>query len=418
MLPYTNQRIYKGREKEMKQKRKPWTRFRHRVVTQILRCILGPYSRLRYGVKTQRLKEERQYLIVMNHQTPFDQFFVGITFRGPVYYVATEDIFSMGRLSSLIRWLVAPIPIKKQTMDTSAVRTCIQVAREGGSIAIAPEGNRTYSGKTEYIKPSIAKLVRGLKLPLACFRIEGGYGVQPRWSDVIRRGPMKAYVSRVVEPREYRTMSDEELFALIQQELYVNEAQKDHLYFHENAAEYLERAIYVCPDCGLSRFESHRDTIQCLRCNRKVRYLPTKELQGEGFSFPFRFVADWYDYQQAFVNQLDLRQFTQEPLYRDTVQLSQVIVYQRKNLLEKSTELQLYGDRYVITNCQGQELVLPFDEVSTAAVLGRNKLNLYSGDTIYQIKGSKRFNALKYVNFLYRYKNTGKDGEDGKFLGL
>ena len=62
----------------------------------------------------------------------------------------------MGPLSALIRYLVAPIPIQKQATDVAAVMTCICLAREGGTIAIAPEGNRTYSGKTVYINPAIA----------------------------------------------------------------------------------------------------------------------------------------------------------------------------------------------------------------------------------------------------------------------
>jgi 1-acyl-sn-glycerol-3-phosphate acyltransferase len=61
-----------------------------------------------------------------------------------------------------------------------AVKTCVRVAKEGGTIAIAPEGNRTYSGVTESIKPSITGLIRLLRIPVAIFRIEGGYGVHPR----------------------------------------------------------------------------------------------------------------------------------------------------------------------------------------------------------------------------------------------
>ena len=57
---------------------------------------------------------------------------------------------------------MAPIPIKKQTMDITAVKNCILVAREGGTICIAPEGNRTYSGRTEYMRPSIASLAKKL----------------------------------------------------------------------------------------------------------------------------------------------------------------------------------------------------------------------------------------------------------------
>ncbi|MBQ9116825.1 MAG: hypothetical protein IJY04_07350, partial [Clostridia bacterium] len=165
------------------------------------------------------------------------------------------------RISKLLRWAVAPIPIKKQTTDVQAVMTCIRVGKEGGTIALAPEGNRTYSGRTVYMKPSIVKLVRALKVPLAVFRIEGGYGVQPRWTDAVRKGKMRAGVTRVIEPEEYKKMTDDELFALIQQELFVDEAALGGMFYHKNSAEYLERAMYVCRTCGLSTFESHGDII-------------------------------------------------------------------------------------------------------------------------------------------------------------
>lgn len=206
----------------MASKKKPtWTKPHHRIVRNILAAILYPYTRIKFGIQPERFQEQgdRQFLIIMNHQTAFDQFFVAFSFRGPIYYLATEDLFSKGWISRAISFLQAPIPIKKQTMDLQAVKNCLRVAKEGGTIALAPEGNRTYSGRTEYMKPSIAKLCRSLKLPLAIYRIEGGYGVQPRWSDVTRKGRMTARVTRVIEPEEYNKMTNEELFALIQQAL-------------------------------------------------------------------------------------------------------------------------------------------------------------------------------------------------------
>ena len=197
---------------------KPWMRFRHRVVRAVLGGTLGVYCRLKYGIRVEKFKKQgkRPYLILFNHQTAFDQFFVGLAFRGPVYYLASEDLFSNGFVSSLIRWLVAPIPIKKQTTDLKAIKTCIRVAREGATIALAPEGNRTYSGKTEYMNDSIVTLARKIHLPIALYRLEGGYGVHPRWSDTVRRGKMRGYVSRVVEPEDYDAMSNEKLMAIIE----------------------------------------------------------------------------------------------------------------------------------------------------------------------------------------------------------
>ncbi len=402
-----------------KSKNKKWLRFRHRIVRNIAYALLYPYSRIKYGITVTKFKEQekRPYLVLMNHQTAFDQFFVGMAFKGPIYYLASEDIFSNGFVSSLIKYLVAPIPIKKQTTDLKAIMTCLRVAKEGGTIAIAPEGNRTYSGQTEYMSPSIVLLARKLAMPIVLYRIEGGYGVHPRWSDVVRKGKMKGYVSRVIYPEEYKKLSDDELFKAISDELYVNEAVADAVFQHKKAAEYLERALYVCPYCGLSEFESHNDVVECKKCKRRIHYLPTKELSGEGFEFPFKFVLDWYKYQSDFINELDITQFTEEPIYSDEATLSEVIPSERKDLLCKNAKILLYGDRVEI-DANGEKMNFTFDEASAVTVLGKNKLNIYRGEKIYQLKGSKRFNALKYVNFYHRYKNIKKGDSNVKFLGL
>ena len=104
---------------------------------------------------------------------------------------------------------------------------------------------------------------------------------------------------------------------------------------------------------------------------------------------------------------------TEAPLYTDTVSFSEVIPYERKRPIEKSITLSLYGDRITL----GDE-TYSFDSVSALTVLGRNKLNMYNGGKIYQMKGEKSFCALKYVQLFNRYKNITKGDENGKFLGI
>ena len=396
-------------------KKTSWVKFRHKVVYTLLRPVVAPYVAWKYGIKVERFKEEngRQYLIVINHQTGFDQFFPCMAFRQPLYFIASEDIFSIGWVSKLLAWLVAPIPIRKQTTDIQAVKNCIKVAKEGGSICLAPEGNRTFHGRTVYMNPSIGSLARKLALPIAIFRIEGGYGIQPRWSDVVRKGRMRAYVSQVIEPEEFKDLTAHELYERIEKALYVDEGREAGPYVHKKAAEYLERAMYVCPYCGLSEFESHDDLIRCKKCNRQIRYTPTTALEGVGFEFPYKFVADWYDYQCEFVNNLDVLSLSDKPVYEDEAQLSEVIVYKRKKLLKERVSVKLYGDKIVI-----DDQVYPFSEVFAVVVLGKNKVNIYHDKKIYQLKGDKRFNALKYVNLYHRYKNLVSENENGKFLGL
>ena len=401
-------------------KQKKWMKTRHRVIRNAAAWTFGVYCKWKYGIKIEKFKEQgkRPYLILFNHQTAYDQFFVGLAFKGPVYYVASEDLFSMGWVSRLLRWAVAPIPIKKQTTDLNAVMNCIRLAREGGTIAIAPEGNRTFSGETVYMSDAIAPLAKKMKLPIALYRLEGGYGVHPRWSDVVRKGKMRGYVSKVIEPEEYANLSNDELFSLIRQELYVDESVADACFRSGKRAEYLERAMYVCPFCGLTTYESHGNVITCKSCGRTVTYGEDKSLKGVDFDFPFLFVKQWYQHQEDTVNDLDVLAHCEKPLYTDKADLSEVIVYKNKTRLDRNMKLELYGDKLVLTPERGQVWTFPFSEVNAITILGKNKLNIYYDKHVYQLQGDKRFNALKYVHIFHRYRNMTKGDENSRFLGL
>ncbi len=399
-------------------KKQKWIKPRHKIITAIAYCVLYPYIKLKYNVSVIKNKDKRQYLVLYNHQTAFDQFFVGMALKTPVYYLASEDLFSMGFLSTLLKYAVAPIPIKKQTVDISAVKNCLLVAKEGGTIAIAPEGNRTFSGQTEYMNPAIASLAKKMGLPIMLFRIEGGYGVHPRWSDVVRKGKMKAYVKRIIEPEEYKNLSSDQLFDIIKEGLTVCEDNDKNKFFHKQSAEYLERAIYVCKDCGLSTFKSEGDILQCEKCKKQVQYCEDTHLEGINYIHPFKFVKQWYDYQKEYINSSDFTN-QKEPLYIEQGTLSQVILNKNKQEILKEASLTLYGDKLVINEGKENSYTFDFETTGTITILGKNKLNVYYKDNVYQVTGLfKGFNGLKYVHLFNRYKNIKKGEADTKFLGL
>jgi hypothetical protein len=211
--------------------------------------------------------------------------------------------------------------------------------------------------------------------------------------------------------KNFHSLSKEELFQLIEKEMYVDETANGQSFHHKKLAEYLERAMYVCPYCGLAEFYSENDVITCKSCHRQIRYLPNQRLEGVGFEFPFPYVAQWYEYQNNFVNNLDTTAFIEKPAYQDAVNISEVELFSHKRPLEKNATIAIYGNRL-----QLGKLTLSFEDIRVITVLGKNKLNIYHNDGVYQVKGDKRFNGLKYMNIFWRSKN--QQAGQGDFLGI
>ena len=401
-----------GRNKRHKKTIKP----RYKFFTNVARLLTFPIVKFVYRAKVEKFKDRRKrnYLILFNHQTPFDQFFIALAIKGAAFIVASEDVTSNGLLSKALTYAFPIIPIKKQSNDVKAVINCVRAAKAGASIVLSPEGNRTYSGETSFIKPSIAALVRTLKLPVAFFLIEGGYGAEPRWSNVVRKGKVRCAVKSVLEYEDYKDLSDDEIYAVIKERLYRFDAADDQSFRSRKSAEKLERLLYVCPECGFSEFSSNGRTVACKRCGKSAEYGDDLKFYGD---FPFSTVRDWYAFQERFVSEANLDAFKNTPAFTDTVRLSEVVPYKRKRRMLSGAELGLYCDRMEFSD-EKRNIVYSFDDVTSATVLGRNKLNFYVGSEIFQIKGKKTFNAVKYLHFYYVYKQKKAGKQDDFFFGI
>jgi hypothetical protein len=147
--------------------------------------------------------------------------------------------------------------------------------------------------------------------------------------------------------------------------------------------------------------------------------MPDLRLEGLDKPFPFVYVKDWYRYQEAFISKLNPADYAEDIVYEEEASLCRVILYKRKEKMAENVKVCLWGDRMQLVG-EGVDIALPFDEVSVMSVLGRNKLNIYIGEELYQLKGSKRFNAVKFMNFYYHYDNVKKGVAYGElqFLGL
>lgn len=395
-----------------KDKATRWHKPRHTFCYHLIRPAFKAFAKIKYHLSYERLdNSKRPYLILYNHQTASDQFFVYAMCPKTTYFVATEDLFSMGFVTKFLTYTSGIIPIKKNSTDASAVMTCCRVAREGYSVAIAPEGNRTYTGKTVYITPSIAKMVKLLKLPVAIVNFHGGYGLDPRWAMKYRKGKLHAQLRTIIEPQQYKDMSADELYTYLKQLLSIDEVNDGRVYKDiPTSAQYLERVLYRCPQCGsIGTLQSKGRTFTCQHCGSHTTYHPNKQFDK---TFVFSNPNQWWQWQNEQIRQTDINQDKDKAIATDSDVKVDKVLQPKKQLLHKSTTAILYKDRLSIG---GQYYM--YDDITAMAVCGHNKLFVYHKDATIQLKGNKRFCALKYTNYYYHYKHTMEGVEDG-FLGL
>lgn len=397
---------------------KKWSRLRHRIILFLASIIVYPYLRFVVGFrfkKSKKLKEPCIY--IYNHQTVYDQFFNAYICNLKTYHVMSDDITVNGFISKLLNFALHPIPYKKASTDFNILKTCKKVINEGCSIVISPEGNRTYSGKTEYINPTISRFIQFLKVPVVFINIKGGYGVHPRFSDKRRKGKVFVEVVKVWKYDEYKDLSSDEIMNVIKEKLYIDESIPSGPYKSKRSAEYLERVIYNCPHCGITKFYSHKQNLKCTTCDYEVRYNEYKQFEQVNKELVFKNVNEWYEYQKQYLFNIQISSLDENKiLASDELDLYKVIARKKRELLFEKAILNIYPNRYeVISN--DEKLVILFDDVLSAGVFGKNKLNIFVGNDIYQFKNNIRFNALKYVQILYKVKQEKGEIKDA-FLGL
>lgn len=393
-----------------------WCRKRHNVITEILRPVFVAYYYFRFGcrVKKEALPAEGA-IVVSNHVTTLDPVLIGMKFNKPLYYMTSKHVFQNRWIGKLLQFLVNPIAKEKiNKSDIAAIKACMQVARENGSICIFPEGNRTFDGRLGYIDPAIAKLVKRLGKPLVICNILGGYGVDPRWSNGVRKGKMQVLVKKVYSCEELGAMTNEEVYSAIVSGVTVDEFAGKERYRSSRRAECLESVVHICPVCQARHtIYTKKHNVYCTSCGLELTYNEDQTLSSADGNFPFQYVHQWYDYQ------LDILQGTEfsdeQQIYADKIEVYKPEMHKKKELLGFG-DMCLYGDAVCFALSSG-EIRLPIEEVDGITLIGNRIMDVYSGEQTYRVIGGHKTNLLKYMHTFYIIRNRKKGITDG-FIGI
>lgn len=391
---------------------------RHKIYKFILSPILKLFLRSKCGYRFKKVKTDKNknYVIISNHVGTFDPIYLDLSFKFPVYMLATDDIFNKGFISKMINHIAAPIPKKKGMVDITAVKTTLRVINEGGSVGIFVEGNRTFNGRLCTISPSIVKLIRKTNLPLICFNFIGGYGADPRWGLKTRFGKVTGEMKRIIEPNEYSEMNDTELYNTIIQELSVDDFSLPYRYKSLKKAEKLERIFYICPKCkNVSTLVSKKNEIKCIECGLNVKYNEDLSFSSEDKDFHFKYIPEWYQFQIDEIKKYDISGKEKE-IYQDHSVILLEVIDNKKNIIIENGVLIMTNKSLIFMNDK-KKVEFLLSEIVSMASLMKTKVSLYTIDKTFRFNAGSAFNGLKYVQAFYHIKNK-LTGENDEYFGI
>ncbi len=381
-------------------------RFRHKVI----KVLLGPWFRLyffivyRFKAQPFTSKHKGPYLIVGNHAQVFDPFFMSLSFKEHIYFVASDMIFLHPIFGKLIKYLVQPIPKTKYRSDIETIRDMKRIVKSGGSIGVFPSGNSAYSGEMLPMDDAIAKLAKLLKIPLLIYRIEGNYLAHPRWAKNPRKGNVTGFVHEMILPDELKAMSVEALHKRIVTGLDVNdfELMKDVAFKGKNKALYIENSFYMCPACeAFESLDSLGDTVRCRQCDfHAVAQDDGSFAYGDKRVYPI----PWFQTQQRVLNDRLKTIKEDDIVFEDTNETIFEVIRATKKIPLGTGTLRLSKHTLDIIYDGGHEIL----EVPKLAVSVRQKNKLIIHDassrrTFYFLHGARR-NAIKYEHAIQAIK--------------
>ena len=402
-------------------KKKPWVKKRHTFFKKFLHLILLIPLKIKYRFKRDKfkIKKNKSYIVVCNHVTTLDPIFLNLAFNKMLYYVGSDDLFNIKYLSWWLQFITGIIPKSKGRSDIQTVKTMLKVLKEGGTVAVFPEGNRTYSGELCYISPAITKFFKKTNVPIIIYNINGGYGVDPRWANKKRKGHLAFNIKRILEPAEYKDLTDDELHNLILEELSVNDMQSGNLFKSKNKAENIERVLFRCPECmSINTIESQKNEFKCTKCHTTWEYNENLTITKDKELYKLPYVKDWYNEQIKYILEYDVD--TRDVIFEDTnVEIYSFTSGKIKNLIGYGT-IKLYKD-HLEFNTDTETINYNISDMEGVSVAGKSGLLFRIGDTAFKVRDNKKlrhnFNSLKYVLMINHIKNQGKEDQQ-EFLGI
>jgi 1-acyl-sn-glycerol-3-phosphate acyltransferase len=109
------------------------------VVRGLVSALFRLYFRMHVS-GAEHIPREGAAIVAPNHKSFWDSFFIGVCTRRHLRFMGKEELFAGAKGRLLVR--LGAFPVRRGQSDADALETAREVLRQGGLLALFPEGTR------------------------------------------------------------------------------------------------------------------------------------------------------------------------------------------------------------------------------------------------------------------------------------
>lgn len=346
--------------------------------------------------------KHKTFLLISNHTSSIDPAYIIFSLKNRyVRFVASDHVTRMGFLGFILKALCGIIVKRRNKPSEVLVNDIINSLKSGVPVAIFAEGNTSFNGETGFISDNTGRMVKDSGAALITFRFDNGYLISARWSEKPKKGTLRCGVVNEYSPEELAAMTVEEINEIIRRDTYVNafdeQRRNPGVYIGENPAEYLERILYVCPDCkATGSMHSKGDAFSCDNCGYTVTYGADAFFHNDG-NVIFDNVLDWDKWQRGIWKQKVLSADSGEVIYEEKGMRVSSVSTDNKYPVSDNATLQLFNDKFRLILNANEMVDMPVDKLKRVWTSSPDALVLIDEDHYYDIISPAHSCSIKYI---------------------
>jgi 1-acyl-sn-glycerol-3-phosphate acyltransferase len=165
-------------------------------------------------------------LLLANHQSFLDPSAVGCATRRHLCFLARKTLFR-GWFGRLIRRLNA-VPVDQEGIAKEGLKNILEQLKAGQAVLVFPEGERTWTGEVQPLKPGFLLLIKRIDAPIVPIGVAGAFQALPRtrkWPKLsplfwpARGADIAVSIGKPIPAERYRDMPREQVLAELHEEL-------------------------------------------------------------------------------------------------------------------------------------------------------------------------------------------------------